>query len=206
MQPIETLLNGLLPFVPDCPEPVALHWLRDSAARLCSESGIWKALITLPVKAGQVAVPIAVPAGAAIANIKAVTFNGEPLEPKADVLLDEAHPNWLSGVAGKPFCYGEGASNAITPFPTADGTLTLRCTLKPSMDATELPGSLINDWGSIIQAGALMMLYLQPDKPWSNPSAAGTQASLFEQGVREARHEATHGKQDAPIRTKPHFF
>ncbi len=206
MQPIESLLSGLLPFVPDCPEPVALHWLRYGAFRLCNESGIWKTRITMPVKTGEVAVPIPLPAGASLSKIKTACFNGEPLEPLANAILDEKHPGWSSGVSGKPFCYSEVAGNAITPFPTADGELTLHCMLKPIKDAVELPDFLVEDWGMVIQAGALMMLYLQPDKPWSSPYAAGTQASLFNQGLQDARHEAQHSKQDAPIRTKPHFF
>ncbi|TSJ85956.1 hypothetical protein [Chitinimonas sp. BJB300] len=206
MTPLDRLLTGLLPAVPDYPEPVALHWLRESAAKLCTESGIWRAPIVMPVTAGQVATPIPLPAGAALVGIQSAKFNGYPLTPKSDAAMDEQHPDWLDGIEGAPFCYAEGAANALTPYPTATGSLALRVTLKPALAATELPRFLVEDYASAIQAGALAMLYLLPGKAWSNPQAVGTQMALFNDGVLAARDRAQHGKHGAPIRTQPHFF
>lgn len=69
------------------------------------------------------------------------------------------------------------------------GTALLVC--RPAtLNESFIPPFLMNDYGEALECGALMRLYAQPSKPWSNPPLAATHAARFYSEIRRARDTA----------------
>lgn len=75
--------------------------------------------------------------------------------------------------------------------------ITLWYAAEPRKDNYLVPELLDSHYRDVIAAGGAAILYLQPDRPWTDPARAGEYQSRFVEGLRQAmrfrkEHAAAH--------------
>ena len=199
---IERLLHHVLPFAPECPEPTAIHHLREATIQFCERTRIWRHELTISTADPLV---IVTPAGSRLFEIEDAWFNGTrlervPVNEAADYVGDSPGvPRWITE-------YGETGVRLV-PFDPADpGELRISAFLTPSRDATEIPDFLVDGHARTIADGALSDLLMLPNQPFSNPALAAGFGVRFEAQINRNFAANIRGRQRAPTRSKPHWL
>lgn len=73
------------------------------------------------------------------------------------------------------------------PHCAHTATVEVELAVAPRRDSYEVPEFIYEEWADAITALTLSRLYLLTDNEWYNPQAAGNQASIYAQAVRQAR-------------------
>lgn len=199
MKPIDDLLYHVLPFAPECPEPTAIHHLREAARTFCRRTRAWREQY-----AGTATSPVVlvVPDGAQLFEIEDAWFNDCRLErrPVRDLL------DYPSDTAGNPNWVAEAGPASIQLFPFEAGPLRVSMFLEPSPLTDELPDFLVDEHGRTLADGALSDLLMLPNQSWSNPQLAGGFGTRFEASVDRWFATNIRGKQRAPVRSQAHWL
>lgn len=94
----------------------------------------------------------------------------------------------------------------LTPFPSDGQRLEIRAIVKPSNKATGLDDELYAQYAEAISYGAKARLYLQPDKPYTNPNLAMTHKAMFDEAIGIASQRVAKSYSRAPLRTAGHYL
>lgn len=215
---LKQFLPRVLPYVPGCPEVLAVAHLRDAAIEFCERTKCWRAISSVALSAnGQAMVT---PSTATIHLIEEATWNGLDLIPVqfTDISPDEltgtsntSPPRYITQIEpGKVQCY---------PFTTG-GTLRISAFLKPRSDAiyntdaanpfddanAVVPDFIYQQDAESIASGAIARILAVPEHRFSNDekSAYYRQAFNIACDHRFSRH--MHGQQRAPIRVKGSYM
>jgi len=198
MREIDDLLSKVIPYAPNCPEPMAVEHLREAAINLCKATRCWREVESFTTTGDDIEV-MCVPPYASLFQMEWARFNDRVLEPVS------AGPDILTHEDGLPFSYTQRTPNSIIIDPPAPGLLTLSMFLMPAPDATDLPEFMFDQFSTALGHGALSTLLLLPNQPFSNPQYA----MMFEQKFQAVldRNFAFNmqGQQRARKRTKPNF-
>lgn len=205
MKDIDELLSLVMPYAPECPEPLAIRALRDKATELCRRTRIWKHTLTVPITSLD-GITLEPPESARIFEVKAPTYDGLPLTPVLTSWLDERNPGWQAEEAAPARFMTQEAPNTVRVVPFVAGVLTVRLTLLPIKNATELPDFLVDEYASEISYGAISEVLLTPAADFANPKLAAVFAQRFQSEMDRLSVVATKGQQGARLRTKPRFL
>lgn len=205
MKEIDELLSLVMPYAPECPEPLAIRALRNAATKVCERGRLWKETVTLAVIANE-SVPLAAPAGARIMEFAAPIYDGEPLTPVSLSWLDYRNPQWRDDEASPAQYLTQEAPNTVRVVPFVAGTLSLRLVLLPAKAATELPDFLVDDYATEISEGAIAEVLLTPAVDFANPKLGVAFSQRFEAHLDRISVAATKGQQKARLRTKASFM
>jgi len=132
----------------DAPDLVKERAMREAARALCTDTAIWRELVTVTLTEGQATVTVPVPSDATALNILAV--NGLP-----------RGEGWRA--------YRPGKFTLIAPV-TKDTTLTVEVQCAPEINALELPDHIQTLSGESLRDRALYYLFQLPD--FENPQKA----------------------------------
>ena len=94
----------------------------------------------------------------------------------------------------------------MVPMPVSRSILRMRAVLQPDHDAPGVADLIYNQYAELIGAGAKARLYLQPEKPYTNPALAAVEKEKFEQGIARVKLDAAKGYSGAPLRTRAFYF
>lgn len=206
MKSIDAFLPYVMPYARGCPAPTAFHAIREATRTFCLRTKLWRGGDSFTIMPGQCA-SIAVPYGAELCEMERVDFDGKQLEPQSVQWLDEHYPDWLTGLTGSaPSFVTQLAPDTLAVVPAAEGRVTTRLVLMPSIDAMEVPDFLVDKYGRAIGAGALADILLLPGQPFSNPQLAQVHVLNFEREIDRFSGMNIRGQQLAPMRTKAQFF
>jgi hypothetical protein len=156
----------LLPHVPGCPQILAEHELRRAAQVLMRRTRAWRIdEAARPVVAGQATVSVApTSAELELVRVEAVWFDGKPLEPVTDDVMDALYSHDWRSDTGTPSRFLQGVPGEIRlyPVPIADAVtgVTMRLSVAPSEGSTGLPDDLAIRFRDEIHVGAKARLML----------------------------------------------
>lgn len=205
MKDIDELLHLVMPYAPECPEPLAIQALRDKATELCRRTRIWKQTISVAITSID-GTNLEPPEGARIFEVKAPTYDGLPLTPVAPSWLDERNPGWQAEEAAPARFMTQETPNTVRVVPFVAGVLTVRLTLLPTKNASELPDFLVDEYASEIAYGAISEVLLTPAADFANPKLAAVFAQRFQSEMDRLSVAVAKGQQGARLRTKPRFL
>jgi len=213
----EELLPYVLPAVPTCSNMLAVQSLRRAAIDLCQESRIWRSTQhPLPLGNESCEYEFEPPDTAERVRIEWVTYEGRRLEPTTELQLFKCNPEWPTRT-GKPTHFLEMNTKAIRlwptpenwfsavdsnmPLPTINETdydkqpcaITVRISCKPSITASGMDGTVLDDHYNAIVNGALAYLFMIPGHPWSDVTMGQQYQGAFTQGVARAKYQAVDG-------------
>lgn len=212
--PLSAFLPRVLPYVPGCPEILAVSHLRDAAIEFCERTKCWRHISKTTLSANGRA--MVAPFTATVHLIEEATWDGKPLEP---VQFTDISPDELTGnTTQSPPAYItqiEPGKVQIYPFQ-AGGVLRVSAFLKPRADAiyntdaanpfddanAVVPDFLFMQDAESIAHGALARIMAVPEHRFSNDVKAVFYRQLFDQACDRRFSRHMRGQQRAPVRVK----
>lgn len=216
---MSALLPHVLPFVPNCPEFLAIAQLKAASIEYCERTRCWRSVVTATLDAQGQAVVAPLPS-ATIHVFEQATLDGVPLEP---LQFTEIEPDELTGetAVGTPRYITQIEPGKVQVYPfVAGGTLRISAFLKPRSDAlfntnpddpihdayAVIPDFLSQQDGEAIANGAIYRLKIMPEQRFYDPAGAGVARSAFVRACDTRFGGQMRGQQRAKIRTKPHWL
>lgn len=207
MVELDQFLVHVLPYAPACPEPSAIHALRQAAIEFCRATKLWRSDDEFEVTQAD-SDAVCVPVGAQLLTIEHATFNGYPLKPMALADLNRLYPDWRESTdaTSLPSYFTQIELDTVRVVPPAEGVLRLYTVLAPSEEADAVPEWLLSKYGRAIAAGALKDVLVLPGQPFFNPDLASMFSTRFYTTIQSHFSDSARGQQRARLRTKAQFF
>jgi len=186
---IADIYEYIAPEVMGCPEPLIERAVVKTARKLCNHSLIWDeteeilpAVATIKTIKFDVAVE-----NTEIASIDYVKYNGFPLTVTTEQELNELVPFWPDDT-GEPTHYIpniNGKTARLYPVPTTTDAdaITYKVTLRPAINATQLPSFMTTDFLEVLIDGALMILMRMSKEAWYNPAESERRRKELKKGI-----------------------
>lgn len=119
-----------------------------------------------------------------------VTRNGEDLRETSEYKLDTSVWNWRQD-KGDPTFYFISDTNKLRLYtiPDADTTDSIQCNciVRPTLDATDVPDYIFDQWSDVVAEGALAYLKKMPMKPWTDFANAAIHEAEYRRGMSKAK-------------------
>lgn len=203
----DNILRDVEPYVTSCGLPTIRNAIREAAIKLCRKSLVWNDYLgPINVFEDQVAYPLPTPRETEISMILNVYFSKSNMPLLTSKEITEKYPQYPKYyeedgtekvIKKKPMCAFTLSKNTINLAPVPDkdypNALKLFVAYQPTLDAKGMDGDIIYHYYDVIRDGALHLLYLMPDKPWSQAERAQYHAKLFNYGCNKARASVNLG-------------
>lgn len=209
MKPLSAFYPRILPYLPNCPEPLVDQVLVNAAIEFAEASlTLRQNLDSFNTVVGKVDYDLDPPTRYhEINRVMGVTLNGKELRPG----LFEAIRNDLPTATAIPRgFYTDRTDNTFTlrlsPPPDKAYPVVVAVTLRPARDTTQLDDDFYNIWIDPIVSGAIARAMQIPDQPFTNlPRAQELLASAAQQTV-SSRIESNFGLVRGSMRVRPRSF
>lgn len=205
MRDMIELSKHVLPFAPNCPEPIMIQYLRQAAIKFCCRSRSWRIDKVYPLVSDEI--NIMAHCDGVIHEIESVRWRiaaGEQWQDDMDpAQYEEVADNYQDG---NPRYYSQNLPGTLKVAPFAAGDLRVIMYLKPDQRATELPDYLIELHPEIIAAGALAKILMLPGYDFTEPNLAMMHQADFEAACDRHFRDNLRGQQRARTRSKPNYF
>jgi hypothetical protein len=207
MKSLDAFAASIKVYAPGCADPTMYFGIRQAAIEFCERTRLWRFDDEFQVSFDD-AEGISAPYGAEIHEMEAVSFNGQPLEPKTTSWLDEHMRGWRTAgqVTGVPNYFTQTEPDTIRLVPFMAGTLGLHLWLKPTQDADQLPDWMVDQHRETIAHGALARILLIPNQSFTNPEMGMVFANAFQSKLDGLSNKGFTGQQRAPVRSKATYF
>lgn len=207
--------EDVLPYVPGCPEPVALQKIRQAAIDYCRQSRAWRYLSLGPIDPvasqqtyviGTSAALGSLPADVVVVHVYQVNYDGTPLEFVTPAAFRAKDDLWFSEV-GTPevvTSFEEGELS-FYPIPESTGVDLIKCpeiALAPTQAAAGVDERIYQFARETIAKGARALILQIPKKPYSDPMLGMELWQQFELEAGGADLRASSGRGHARIRTR----
>jgi hypothetical protein len=205
--PYDAFLPEVLPYVPGCPEFVAINAIRNAAIAFCEKTN-YVQMDSDPVT-GVINVPtyeIDVPADTRFLDVMNAWYNNVLLIPKSDDELARIYRtlDWRT-LSSNPIYITRLVEPIVqlVPFPNSTilGALTMRISLAPTRSSTGCQKRLWEHYIETIGCGARARLYATPGQPYGDPKMAAEYDLMFRRKCGDARRKVEKGlgRADAKI-------
>jgi hypothetical protein len=180
----DPLLPKVYAGAPGLPETAAEHYLRDAVIRFCEATGWLQRDVRFPTACGLCVYPLLTSECERVVRVQRVWFGLRRYNEWQD-----------DGVAFAVDAIDTpDAAVELDAEPDGCEPLNVRYIATPTRDACVIDARLAEEWGQTLVAGALSMLALLPDQPFSNPAMAAIYARQFDDDVRRARVRRITGR------------
>lgn len=223
-----TALTAWLEYVqPECapaPQDLCVRSIRDALIEFCEKTYFWRHEITaanaIDLVATQRAYDLTAaagfPAGATVAHVQRLMFDGDEVDPVDPDVLDRDKPDWRTETGTTPLGYFHYDIDTVElyPIPSANDTdaLTADLVLKPLRTATSVAFERIfEDWCEGVAAGAIARVKRMRGStaapyPWFDPEGSRTFMGEFEKACSRAwsigqRHLVKNAKKRVVLHT-----
>jgi hypothetical protein len=201
------------PYVPDAPELAVTEALKSTAADFFEKTHTWLYnSVAIPAEAGISDYQLDVPKGAVLARVHQAWYDDHELEPVGeDQVQMMARRYWLMSTGGPEyFSQQEPCTLLLLPAPStvqAGGSL-IRTTLalRPSRDATGLPGELWDRYADALSYGARARLHEIPNQSFSSEEQATKFRRMHYGAIGAARADRNRGLTRAILVVRPNRF
>lgn len=200
------LITNVMVSAPGVPEPLAIAKYRDAAREFFRRTNAWR----LPGAAASAAsgstseYEIAVPSGAEVFDISYARVGDD--SPLIKQTFEQVQYKLGATASTTPRYFRVAAGRlVIHPDPGEDisDELVVDAILRPSRDATTLPDEQADEFGEIIEHGALGRLLSMPAKQWTDYEGASFYWKLFLSAIDEwSSRGADGGMKNVPRRVR----
>ena len=206
----DAFLPDVLPYVPECPEPVALNAIRNAVIEFCNKSMWLVNEQTVDLVALQRDYQLTLPVETELARVQDAWYDHIPLKPAGEEDLKRLYGFDWRVVTGRPAYYTQLNPDTIRlcPAPLQDeiGAVDLIVELTPIRASTSCDMTLYERWLEGIACGAKARLMMLPQQSYSDAQAAMVNKALFNTAIGEARIERNRGMTRATLRVRPPKF
>ena len=191
-----TLLPDVFVSTADCPQPLALHYLRLAAVDLCVRSDLWTEALVLGSVSSATLPATITPSSAktVMARVITVYFGTQRMAPWSVADSNNVDKDWREDI-GPPgaFIVESGNQLRLVPEPLDAGVLKATISLAPTWDADEMDADILTRYREGIVAGAVARLCSIPGKAFTDPATAALNAAAFNNAVARAKVVAGQG-------------
>lgn len=209
MAALTVLVPDVLAEIPGIPSFVAQRQLLRATRMFAEQTRAWRVNFQLSTVADTATYDLSssLPTTTELVDVISIknTGGGEPVHPKTYIWLDQNTSDWRSETDIAAKWYVLDGNNTIRFIPTPSSTTAnlydVRVSVKPLLTATVIDDVLVNKFSEEIIHGALALLYVIPNKPWTNNGLATYHQLLFSASYASARAEAADEFQTGVGRT-----
>lgn len=194
MAQLDLFLPSVLTEAAQCPEPVAIHAIRQSLIHLCDKALVWQEQVdSFTTVADESVYDIDAPQGGRVATIVRVRVDERYIGAENP---DRVLGMWNHRLRSRPCSYYSVEPEQVTFFPTPDAAYEVHMTVAfaPKRNALTVPDYLYEQYEETIKHGALGRVFSQPSQPWTNAQLALSHYKLFHHLVDVARAEMQKGR------------
>lgn len=209
--PYKVFLQEVLPYVPDCPELVAISAIRDACIEFCEKSHFLRAKLECDdIEAGEAEYPLPRCEGYDIIMVLAAWYKGRTLHVTTIDQLNARYGTDWRGYRGAPVYFVQDRPDTIIFSPTPDKSEEkawfVEVALKPTRDSTGVDMRVYERFADVIGYGARAKIHEIPNQPYSDPQAAIRFRTWFDSGCTNARIMTNKGVGRAGHRVRPRMF
>lgn len=197
-----TLISTLLPLIaeaaPGLNENSAIDELRRAARTLCQQALVSQETQESAFTAGDTTLSYDSPdpTQVYVHRVMWVTCPRGNIPVETLAFINERFPNWRSLPGGSPCVVANENDGELALYPSvgtsnAESPVHIRLACAPTLAATKLDTSIVNQYAEDIANGALARILRMPKQTWTEPAAAADHSARFEQAISAARAQAT---------------
>lgn len=204
----EAFLPEVLPYVPECPEQVAINAVRNACIEFCEKSQYWL-YDHDPINgvAHMSTYELDLPTCTTAARVMDAWYNNIPLTPRGEDEIKRTYPFDWRELEGNPVFFVQQTQNEVIlvpkPLISASQALKLIVVLKPTRDSVDIDDEIYELWAEAIGYGARARLHGLPNQPFSDPLAAVKYTGMFETAIGRAKVARNRGLARATQRVRP---
>jgi len=112
------------------------------------------------------------------------------LRETSEYKLDTSVYNWRQETGTPAFYYLTDQNKLrlyVTPDEAVTDSIQCECIVRPTLDSTEIPDYIKNQWAEVIAEGALAYLKKMPMKPWTDFNNAAIHEMEYRRGMSQAK-------------------
>lgn len=195
--------NYMLPDLPGAETSLVDFALRQAAIAFCEKTMAWRYdHPNVTITSGTAFYSFTAPTDATIHAVTYAKFGDTEIDCKSgESILAAKISDWRDATGTPQFILGGATSFQLIPEPDADGTLTMKVALKPSVTAATLDTNIFNEYREAIVHGALARLMYSPKKPYTNPALAQYHGQQFEIMAGQAGMRQDRNYTRSPLQT-----
>ena len=184
------MASRVLVNIPECPQPSAEAYLRLAAIDFCRRSFAWiETQAAALLDATDMPHTITPPADAKVAKVLSMVMDGvAPGLEESSVRSEELYTNDWRTATGTPLRFIEAARGVVSvvPLPLVETSFVVTAAFVPNEAAAGIPDAIYDEYGSTIISGAIYMLAIIPQNPWTSGDLAALHKRMFESGIDDA--------------------
>lgn len=207
----DEFLPEVLPYVHDCPQPVALNAIRNACIEFCEKSQ-WLVYEHDPISytANVGSYEFDPPTDTNVARVLSAWSSNIPIIPKGQDELEAMYGYAWREVSGSPRFYVQMNPDEIVLVPKPEvfqsQALKMIVVIKPLRSSSAVAPSVYEDHAETIAFGARARLYDTPGQPYSDPAQAVKFRGWFEAAIGEAKIARNKGLTRAQNIARPPEF
>lgn len=193
--PLDLFLPELLLEIPELPDEIALHYVREAAIEFATRSHVLERTVTICAQDWVQDYLLEPPDCTRMLAVQSICATGCC---GGAVTRLSTRPCQLA--CGTVYSWYEEPN--IIHITGGAASYDVRISVAPKRDACELPSPLYERYKSAIQTGALANLYGIPRRPWSSQPLAISRRMEFDRRIASAGIDRLMGHQQGPIKMK----
>ena len=208
MRDLYELAPHVLPWVPTCPEPLMIQYLRQAVIEFCRRTRSWRSEEVYRLISADQDINLVTCCDSVIHEIERVRYREDdqsawqhPLQPAAFEEVDD----W-QGSEATPVMFTQRIPNTLRVCPFTTGEIKVTMYLKPDQMAQTIPDYIVEQYPDVIAAGALAKLMLLPGRDFTEPNQSMMYQAMFDEACDRHFRDNLRGQQRARVRTKPRFL
>ena len=207
----EEFLPEVLPYVPECPEIVAVNAICNACIEFCDKSHWWLyEHDPLPTTAYVRTYQLDVPDFTQVCRIVECWYDNYFMRPAGEDELRKLYTFDWRIMEGSPRYFTHSTPDEITVVPMpiismAEG-LKLIVAPKPTRDSFDVDDTLYNRWAEQIGMGARARIHEIPGQTFSDPAMALKYRTMFNSAIGRATEERQRGLTRGTLRVRPPRF
>lgn len=212
----DDFLSEVMPYVENCPLPVAKHSIQNAAIEFCQRTALWRRELD----------PISIIANiydydlddeiSADESVSSINFafltevSGEtPMKVTTEDTMQQTIRNWRTLTSSKPQAVMLTDTENLRTYPIPEaaiaGGLVVGLILKPSRIAGGLPDWIYEQWAEAIAYGAKAKLFSMKSRPWYDAQEALDEQDNFDMAIKDAtiRTNKGHSRANTSVQMRP---
>jgi hypothetical protein len=206
----DNFLPEVLPYVPECPELVAINAIRNAVIEFCKKSAWLLNEQTFDLVALQRDYQLTLPVETELVRVQDAWYDHVPLKPKGEDDLKRLYGLDWRVVTGRPAYYTQLSPDTIRlcPAPLLDeaAAIDTMVVLTPTRASTSCDLTIYERWLEGIACGAKARLMSLPQQSFTDPQMAMANKAMFNTAIGEARIERNRGMTRATLHVRPPRF
>lgn len=212
----EDFLSEVMPYVENCPLPVAKNHIKNAAIEFCQRTALWHHefdQINVTANIHTYELHTELDTDEVISSIDYAYLTEDSGETHLNVTTEDTLKNnikvWRTLTATKPnsIMMIDTENCRLYPIPEEDisNSLVVGVIMKPSRDSAGVPDWIFEQWAETIAHGAKARLMGMKGRNWYAPEEGADEQTDFDRGVTDATIRANkgHSRQNLQVQMRP---